>query len=134
MEIKKEIIEMVNKPGRIGTLSTSNKKNQPNVAYLGSPHLTPEGTMVLGLGNNRTLRNLEENPFAVFFCIAGGPVMFTTPGYRLYLKVKEIQKQGPILDGIKQAVAKMGGPEAAKMMAAGVVFEVTEIRPMVARG
>ncbi|MDD5092925.1 MAG: pyridoxamine 5'-phosphate oxidase family protein [Dehalococcoidia bacterium] len=134
MEIKKEIMEMVNKPGRIGTLSTANKQGQPNVAYLGSPRLTPEGTMILALGNNRTLRNLNENPNAVFFCIADGPVAFTTPGYRLYMKVKEIQNQGPILDGIKSAIAKMGATDAAKMMVAAVIFEVTEIRPMVARG
>ncbi|MFA4836869.1 MAG: pyridoxamine 5'-phosphate oxidase family protein [Dehalococcoidia bacterium] len=134
MKISKEIIEMVNKPGRIGTLSTSNKQNQPNVAYLGSPRLTPEGTLVLGLGNNRTLRNLEENPLAVFFAAAGGPVTFSTPGYRLYLKVKEVQKQGTILDGIKKAIAELAGPDAAKMMVAGVVFDVTEVRPLVAKG
>jgi len=133
-EISKEIFEIVNKAGRIGTLGTANKLGQPNVAYFGSPQLSEDGTIVMGLGSNRTLKNLEENPLAVFFCIAESPVAFTTPGYRLYLKVREIQKEGPIIDSIKKAIAEAAGAEAAKMIAAGVVFDVTEIRPLVAMG
>jgi hypothetical protein len=80
------------------------------------------------------LKNLEENPLAVFFCVAESPVTFTTPGYRLYLKVREIQKAGTIFDGVKKAIAEHAGPDAAKMIVAGVVFNVTEVRPLVAMG
>ena len=132
VEINKEIIEIVNKAGRIGTLGTANKLGEPNVAYFGSPQLSEDGTIVMGLGNNRTLKNLEENPRAVFFCVAESPVTFTTQGYRLYLKVREIQKAGPIFDGVKKAIAEHAGPEAAEMIAAGVTFDVTEVRPLVA--
>ena len=134
VEINKEIIEIVNNAGRIGTLGTANKLGQPNVAYFGSPQLSEDGTIVMGLGSNRTLKNLEENPLAVFFCIAQSPVTFTTPGYRLYLKVREIQKEGPIIDSVKSAIAEHAGQDAAKMIMAGVAFEVTEIRPLVAMG
>jgi len=91
VEISKEIVEIVNKPGRIGTLGTSDKQGQPNVGYFGSPRLMEDGTIIMGLGSNRTLKNLEENPLAVFFCVSEGPVTFKTPGCRLYLKVREIQ-------------------------------------------
>ena len=134
VDISKEIVEIVNKPGRIGTLGTANKQGQPNVAYFGSPRLMEDGTIIMGLGSNRTLKNLEENPLAVFFCVAEGPVTFKTPGCRLYLKVREIQKEGAILDGVKEAIAKRAGPGAAKMIVAGVVFEVTEVRPLVDMG
>jgi hypothetical protein len=134
IEINKEIIEIVNKAGRIGTLATADKQGQPNVAYFGTPHLTEDGTIIMGLGNNRTLKNLEENPLAVFFCIAESPVSFTTPGYRMYLKVQGIQKEGPIIDNIKKMVAEQAGTDAANMISAGVVFDVTEIRPLVAMG
>ncbi len=133
-KINKEIIEIVNKAGRIGVLGTTNELGQPNVAYFGSPRLSEDGTLIMGLGSNRTLKNLEENPLAVFFCVAETPVTFTTPGYRLYLKVREIQKAGPIFDGVKKAIAEHAGPEAAKMIVAGVVFDVTEVRPLVAMG
>jgi len=134
VEITKEIIDVVNSPGRIGTLGTADKQGQPNVAYFGSPQLFADGTIVLGLGNNQTLKNLAENPLAVFFCIADSPVTFTTPGYRLYLKVREIQKQGPIIEGVKKAIAEHAGAEAAKGIAAGVIFDVTQIRPLMAMG
>jgi hypothetical protein len=132
VEINKKIVETVNKVGRIGALGTTSKLGQPNVAYFGSPRLSEDGTIVMGLGNNRTLKNLEENPLAVFFCIDESPVTFTTPGFRLYLKVREIQKQGPIVDTVKEAIAEHAGVDAAKAIAAGVVFDVTEIRPLVA--
>ena len=133
-KINKEIIEIVNKAGRIGVLGTTNELGQPNVAYFGSPRLSEDGTLIMGLGSNRTLKNLEENPLAVFFCVAETPVTFTTPGYRLYLKVREVQKAGPIFDGVKKAIAEHAGPEAAKMIVAGVAFDVTEVRPLVAMG
>jgi len=133
-KINKEIIEIVNKAGRIGVLGTTNELGQPNVAYFGSPRLSEDGTLIMGLGSNRTLKNLEENPLAVFFCVAETPVTFTTPGYRLYLKVREIQKTGPIFDGVKKAIAEHAGPDAANMLVAGVLFDITEVRPLVAMG
>lgn len=134
VKITREIIEMVNKAGRIGTLATADKDGQPNVAYFGSPQLLEDGTIVMGLASNRTLKNLQENPLALFFCIADSPVTFTTPGYRIYLRSREIQKQGPIIDNIKQEIAAHAGEEAAKTIIAGVVFDVTDIRPLVAMG
>lgn len=134
MEISKEIFEIVNKPGRVGVLGTTDKTGQPNVAYFGSPRLMEDGTLVMGLGSNRSLENLEENPLAVFFAITESPVAFNTPGYRLYLKAKDIQKEGPLLDGVRKAIAEHAGENAAKMIVAGVAFEVTEARPLVAMG
>lgn len=59
---------------------------------------------------------------------------FNTPGYRLYLKANTIQKEGPLLDGVKNVIAEHAGEDAAKMIVAGVSFEVTEIRPLVDMG
>ena len=123
---------MVNNTSRIGTLGTADRLGQPNIAYFGSPQLAEDGTIVVGLTRNRTLQNLEENRLAVFLCIAASPVEFTTPGYRLYLKVREIQTEGHVLDNVKKGVAEHAGPKAAEVIAAGVIFDVTEIRPLVA--
>lgn len=59
---------------------------------------------------------------------------FNTPGYRLYLKAKDLQKEGPLPDGVKKAIAEHAGEEAAKMIVTGVAFEVTEARPLIAMG
>jgi len=134
VEITQEMIDQVNNPGRIGTLSTADKKGVPNVAYFGSPQLMKDGTVMMCLGNNRSLKNLEENPYAVFFFAEGAPVTFTTKGYRIYLKLKDIQKEGPILEGFKKVIAQRAGERAANAMVAAVVFDVKEIRPLAAMG
>jgi hypothetical protein len=131
IEIGKELLEIVNKPGRIAVLSTADKHGQPNSAYFGSLRLMEDGSVALGLGNNRSLKNLEENPLAVLFCVTESPVGFQTPGVRLYLKLKGIQKSGSAYVAIKAAIAEHAGADAAKMIVAASAFEVTEIRKVV---
>jgi hypothetical protein len=131
VEISGTFKEIINKPGRIGTISTADSAGRPNVAYFGSPRLQDDGTFVVALMATRTLKNLEVNPFAVFFCVEEGAVSFNSAGCRLYLKVKDIQKQGPLLEEMKAHVATAAGPDAAKMIAAAVAFEVTEARGLV---
>jgi hypothetical protein len=131
VEINKEMFEIVNKPGRVGVLGTTNKAGQPNAAYFGSLNLTEDGTVLLGLGNNRSLANLKENPLAVLFCVTESPVTFGTAGCRLYLKVKEIQEAGGIYDAVRGAIAQHAGEEAAKTIVAAVAFEVTETRGLI---
>jgi hypothetical protein len=87
-----------------------------------------DGTVALGMGNNRSLKNLRQNPLAVLFCVTESPVYLTTVGIRLYLKLKEIQEQGPFFDAVKDSIRKNSGENAAKMIAVAVSFEVTEIR------
>ncbi|MCB2189309.1 MAG: pyridoxamine 5'-phosphate oxidase family protein [Deltaproteobacteria bacterium] len=125
-----KIQEIVNRAGRIGTLSTADREGRPNVAYFGSARLLEDGGFVVGLAQNRTLANLAENPHAVFFCVEPGPVGFDTPGCRLYLKVKEIQEKGPVLNAIKKAIAEHAGEAAANMMFAAVIFDVVKLRPV----
>lgn len=131
VDISNDIIELVNKPGRVGVICTADKNGQPNAAYLGSPRFRGDNTFSLGIMGGRTLENLKANPKAVFFCIEESPVAFTTPGCRIYLEVREITTEGPLLDQIKSEIEKHVGPDAAKMMAAAVAFEVTEIRKLV---
>jgi len=131
MEISKEMYEIVNTPGRIAILSTVDKQGQPNSAYFGSLRLREDGSVALGLGNNRSLKNLKENPLAVLFCVTESPVGFKTPGVRLYLKLKGIETSGSAYDAIKAAIAEHAGADAAKMIVAAAVFDVTEIRKVI---
>ena len=63
---RKQLMEMFNKRPRIGALSTANKAGDVNAAVFGSPQMTDENTVVMGIGNNRSLENLLDNPKAVF--------------------------------------------------------------------
>ncbi len=128
---EQDFVDAVNQPGRMGVLATADASGLPDVAYFGSPRLDVEGNLTMGLGNNRTLANLEANPQAAFLAVEKSPVVFTTPGWRLYLTVKEIQREGPVLDAVRQAIDAQAGPEAANMIQAAVVFSVDEVRPLV---
>ncbi|MFH1137673.1 MAG: pyridoxamine 5'-phosphate oxidase family protein [Pseudomonadota bacterium] len=132
MDVPKEIIQLVNKPGRVGVLGTADAQGRPNVAYFGSPRFWDDGSFVVALGQNRTLKNLEENPFAAFFCVEEAPVGMASQACRLYLKVKDIEKKGPRLDAAREMIAAHAGPAAAQMIKAAVTFEVIEIRPLLA--
>ncbi len=63
--MSKKLMEYFNKQPRLGTLSTAGKDGKVNVAYFGSPAMTDEKTVFMGLGKNRTFDNLKENSNAV---------------------------------------------------------------------
>jgi hypothetical protein len=129
-----KLMEYFNKSPRIGTLSTANKVGNVDSAIFGSPRMTDEKTVVMGLGKNRTLANLQQNPHAVFLIMEPGATLMDWKGIRVYLKTKKIVTSGPVLDTFKAQMAKVAGEEAAKMIYAVVNFEVTEIRPLIDMG
>jgi len=129
-----KLMDYFNKSPRIGTLSTADKAGNVDSAVFGSPRMTDEKTVVMGLGKNRTLANLQQNPHAVYLIMDSGATLMDWKGIRVYLKTKKITTSGPVLDTFKAQMAKVAGEEAAKMIYAVVNFEVTEIRPLIDMG
>jgi hypothetical protein len=127
----KDLMEYFNKRPRIGTLGTASKEGKPNVAHLGSPQMVDEKTVVMGLGQNRTLANLQENPYAVFTILEPAKTVTEWKGVRVYLKMTDLQTSGEKLENVKDAIAKRSGEGAAKLVKAVATFEITEIRPIV---
>ena len=123
MKVPDDVVKIVNRPGRIGTLSTVDGDGRPNVAYFGSPRMTDPETLVMGLMGGRTLDNLERHPRAVFLSIAESPVNLQTPGWRLYVTVRELQREGPIVDGVRAEIAARVG-EASVYVLPGVPHEM----------
>ncbi len=131
INISKSIIEMVNKPGRIGILCTVDPDGNPNAAYLGSSRFRDDKTLSIGLMGGRTLENLKTKSSAMFFCIEESPVKFSTSACRLYLKVREFLTEGVLLNQIKDEITKRVDANAAKMISTAVTFDITEIRNLV---
>jgi len=129
-----KLMDYFNKSPRIGTLSTADKSGNVNSAIFGSPRMTDEKTVVMGLGKNRTLANLQQNPHAVYLIMESGATLMDWKGIRVYLKTKNIATSGPVLDNFKTQMAKVAGEEAAKMIYAVVNFEVSEVRPLIDMG
>ena len=125
-----KLMEYFNKRPRLGCLSTANAKGEVDVAYFGSPRMIDEKRIVMGLGDNRTLRNLRENPHAAFMIMEPGATMPEWRGVRLYVTMIACETSGGNLEMIRAAVARGAGERAAKSIQAAVTFEIGEIRPL----
>jgi hypothetical protein len=128
--MSERLMEYFNKQPRLGTLSTADSSGKVNSAYFGSPRMVDEKTIFMGLGNNRTFANLQENPNAMFMVMEPGKSIMDWKGVRIYVTMIDCQTSGKKLDQLKAAVAKNAGENAAKMMHAAVTFEIHEIRPL----
>ena len=129
-----KLMEYFNKAPRIGTLSTADKVGKVDSGVFGSPRMTDEKTVVMGLGKNRSLANLQQNPHAVYLIMEPGATLMDWKGIRVYLEAQNIATSGPVLDTFKAQMAKVTGVEATKMIHAAVSFLVTEVRPLIDMG
>ena len=130
---RKELMALFNKQPRVGVLATSNKEGDVNAAVFGSPRMTDENTVVMGIGQNRSFRNLQRNPKAVFIVVEPGESAADWKGARVYLEAVEMEAGGPFFDQIKVNIEKAAGPRAADMIYAGVRFRITEVRGIIDR-
>ena len=128
--MSERLIEYFNKQPRLGTLSTSDKTGKVNSAYFGSPRMVDEKTVFMGLGNNRTFANLQDNPHAMFMVMEPGKTIVDWKGVRIYVKMSDCQTAGEKLDEMRATIAKHAGEGAGKMIHAAVTFEIQEIRPL----
>ncbi len=125
-----KLMEYFNKQPRLGTLSTVDKNGKVNSAYFGSPRMVDEKTIFMGLGNNRTFANLQENPQAVFMVMEPGKTIMDWKGVRIYVKMIDCQTSGEKLDDMRATIAQHAGESAGKMIHAAITFEIQEIRPL----
>ena len=128
---RQELMALFNKYPRIGTLSTANTEGEVNVAVFGSPRMIDENTIVMGIGQNRSFRNLERNPKAAFIVMEPGETVMDWKGARVYLEATDMETEGDFYDEIKQNIAKAAGKQAADMVHAAIRFKITEVRPIV---
>lgn len=124
--------EMINRPeGRPGVLSTTDEEGQVNAAVFGSARLTDDGLLLLGLGENRSLANLRQQPQAVFTFFDPGAQPSAWTGARLYLEVARIDGEGQVFDRIVEGIRQVAGARAARRIRAAVLFRIVNIRPLV---
>jgi hypothetical protein len=128
---RKELMTLFNKQPRLGTLSTANKLGDVNVAVFGSPRMVDENTVVMGIGNNRSFRNLERNPKAAFIVVEPGKTPSDWRGARIYLEAVDMETGGPFYEDIKQTISKQWGQETADQVHAAIRFKITEVRPII---
>lgn len=126
----KSLMEYFNKEPRLGVLSTSSKTGEVDSAYFGSPRMIDEATVIVALGKNKTLTNLQENPNACYFIMEPGKSIFEWKGLRIYLKMAKCETSGATLDMMKKIISEKAGEAAGKMIHAAVTLSVTSVRPL----
>ena len=129
---RKQAMEMFNKTARIGALATANKNGDVNVAVFGSPRMIDDETVIMAIGDNRSYRNLQENPKASFIVVEPGDAPMAWKGARLYLEVSEFERYGELLDSFRENIRKMAGDKSANAIVAAIRFKVTDVRPLIA--
>ena len=131
---RKELMRMFNKEARIGVLATSNKNGDVNTAVFGSPRMIDEDTVIMAIGENRSLGNLEENPKASFIVVEPGAEPAKWGGARIYLEVEAFERYGELLDSFREKIRKMAGDKSANAIKAAIRFKITGVRPLIAPG
>jgi len=122
----------INRPeGMPGVLSTSDGQGGVNGAIFGSARLTDEGLLLLGLGENRSLRNLRRHNRAVLTLFEPGNNPLAWQGARLYLEVSGIEHEGVEFAQLTARIRQAAGVRAARRIRAAVFFRITEIRPLI---
>ncbi len=128
--MSKELKEYFNKMPRVATLSTADKDGKVDAAYFGSPLMIDEKTVAMALMKGRTLKNLQENPYAVFTIMEPGNTMAEWKGVRVYLKMTRCETAGEKLEAAKAAIREKAGEDTAKLIHAAATFDIYEIRPL----
>jgi hypothetical protein len=128
---RKEVMEMFNRKTRIGALATSNKNGDVNAAVFGSPRMIDKDTVIMAIGNNRSLQYLEENPKASFIVIEPGDSHQEWKGVRLYLEMKEFERYGELLDSFRQKIRETAGDASANAIVAAIRFHIVDVRPLI---
>ena len=131
---RQELMEIFNKRPRIGSLATASARGDANVAVFGSPQMIDENTVVMGIGENRSFRNLKENPKAAFIVMEPGETVMDWKGARVYLEAVDIETGGGFFEQVRENIEKAAGKQAAQMIHADIRFNITEVRPLVDMG
>ena len=104
---RKELMAQFNSPARMGTLSTSDGEGNINAAVFNSLQMVDEDTVVMAIGDNRSLANMRTHPKAVFLFFEPDPNPFDWQGARTYFDVVGIEEEGEL---VLTTITKTGMP------------------------
>ena len=112
----------------LGVMSTSSSDGKVNSAVYARPHVIDETTLVWGMTDKRTYRNLIRNRHAAFLFKTGSPGF---SGVRLGLELIKTEEAGELLMTIKANTDEIVGPGAGAAVTHAVWFRITELRPLI---
>lgn len=118
--------EMLQKGGT-GVIGTSNSAGEINLAIYAVPEIIDDETIVFGMTEGTTHKNLLQNPHASYLYIAPGEGY---KGGRLNLLLAELKDAGELLEGKKVGLAAKCGEVVADALKYVAYFKVLGVRPL----
>ena len=112
----------------LGVIATAAADGSVNTAVYARPHIIDENTMVWGMTEGRTYRNVSESPQASFLFKTSGPGF---SGVRLALELVKTEESGPMLAKIKENADATVGPGTGAAVTHAAWFTVTEVRSLI---
>ena len=109
-------------------MATASDDGSVNTAVYARPHVVDETTLVWGMTDGRTYRNIAENPQASFLFKTTAPGF---SGVRLSLELIRTEESGEMLALIKQNADTMVGPGTGNSVNHAAWFKVLEVRPLI---
>ena len=120
------LAELFPEGGR-GIIGTADANGVVNLAIFAIPHVVNEGTLAWGFTEGRSISNLRANPHASYLYLAPSRGY---SGWRLSLTLQKEEREGDLLEKIKQQAAQSAGSVAGAAVKQVVLFTVDEVRPL----
>ncbi|HPC48117.1 MAG TPA: pyridoxamine 5'-phosphate oxidase family protein [Deltaproteobacteria bacterium] len=133
MKISETVRNILEQDAKNVILATSSTEGAVDVAMFGSLRAYGEGGLELMLGDNRTWKNLQANPYAACLITLHGTTGLGTQGCRLYLKLTASIDDGEEVDAFRNELHKRIGA-ASDMLKHLVRFQIVEARPILDLG
>ena len=116
------------KDNGIGVIATASADGSVNTAVYARPHVIDENTLVWGMTEGRTFRNISENPHASYLFKSAGPGF---SGVRLALELVRTEESGEMLEIIKKNTSEVVGPGAGLAVTHAAWFRVVGTRALI---
>jgi Pyridoxamine 5'-phosphate oxidase len=126
-----DLEQLLNDPRRVTVLATSDAEGLPNLAVIGCARPQPDGSWLIGLGDNRTLANLRATGKAALLVGLPGADLLLWQGTRIYLEADEFATSGSRFDALVAAVTTAAGRRAGRAIRCAVSCKVTGQRPLI---
>jgi len=112
----------------IGVMATASADGVVNTAVYARPRVMDDETLVWGMTEGRSFRNIAANPHAAYLFKSSAPGF---SGVRLALKLIRTEESGDMLESIKKNTSEVVGPGAGLAVTHAVWFRIVEKRALV---
>ena len=112
----------------LGVMATASADGSVNTAVYARPHVIDESTLVWGMTEGNTFRNIKENPHASFLFKAAGPGF---SGVRIALELIRTEESGEMLAAIKKNTSEVVGPGAGLAVTHAAWFRIVATRGLI---